>query len=208
MSKRETHPRTQDERSAAMRERLINATLETILECGYSGATLVGIAKKAGVTRGALNHHFDSKDDLIVEAMSDMLKKGSAEIRGYAESVQNGTLSPSEFLDRVWEIFSGPFFMVTLEQITASRHNDVLKNRLVVVTRDFHKALDEIWSSFFTTNELQQPQLETILNATLCLFRGMGAQTVLREDPAYYQRLLSFWKDILFSTTGITFKSK
>ncbi len=36
-----------------------------------------------------------------------------------------------------------------------------------------------------------------MLNATLCLLRGMGVQTVLRDDPDYYRRLLRFWKSIL-----------
>ena len=209
MNLRETPPlRTQPERSAAMRARLIEATLVTLLESGYAGTTLVGIAKAAGVTRGALNYHFDSKDDLVVAAVSEMLTNTSSEIRGYAKSVQDGALSLPGFLDRLWELFSGPFFMVTLEQITASRHNAMLKSRLVVVTRDFHRALDETWSNFFTTKELQHPGLETILNATLCLLRGMGVQTVLRDDPVYYGRLLAFWKNILITHTGITHKTK
>lgn len=205
---KKARPRTQDERSSTMRALLIEATLDTMCESGYNGTTLVAIVKKAGVTRGALHHHFDSKDDLVVDAISAMLTKGSSEIRGYAELVQDGTLSLSDFLDRVWKIFSGPFFMITLEQITASRHNDVLKSRLVVVTRDFHAALDETWRCFFTANKSEHAQLEVILNATLCLLRGMGVQTVLRDDPKYYQRILAFWKEILTTHTSITLKSK
>ncbi len=34
----------------------------------------------------------------------------------------------------------------------------------------------------------------SVLNATLCLLRGMGVQTVLRDDPVYFRRLLRFWK--------------
>jgi AcrR family transcriptional regulator len=120
--------RTQEERSAAMRERLIEATLETILDEGYAKTTLVGIAKRAGVTRGALHHHYDSKDDLIVDAIARQLTDVSAEIREWAKLVQAGSLDLSEFLDRVWGLFSGRFFMVSLEQITASRHNDILRN--------------------------------------------------------------------------------
>jgi AcrR family transcriptional regulator len=208
MNMQETQGRTQPERTAAMRARLIEATLATLLDTGYSGTTLVGIAKAAGVTRGALNHHFESKDDLVVAAVSSLLTNTSSEIRGYAKSVQDGTLSLPGFLDRLWELFSGPFFMVTLEHLTASRHNPLLKTRLVLLTRDFHRALDETWSSFFTTKELQHPGLETVLNATLCLLRGMGVQTVLRDDPAYYKRLLAFWKDVLITHTGITHKAK
>ncbi len=198
--------RTQDERSAAMRARLIDATLESMLECGYARTTMVEIVERAGVTRGALNHHYQSKDDLIVEAVSYLLQKTSAEIREFAQSVQEGSITLSDFLDRGWEIFSGPFFMVTLEQITASRHNEMLRERLILVTREFHKALDDTWNSFFSNEQSSDPQLETIFNATLCLLRGMGVQTVLRNDPEYYQRLLTFWKDMLMKRTSIKAK--
>jgi AcrR family transcriptional regulator len=198
--------RTQDERTAAMRARLMDATLAMILDCGYAGTTLVGIANRAGVTRGAVNHHYGSKDELVVDALSHHLRSASDEISELARSAHNGSLSIPDFLDKLWEIFSGPFFMITLEQITASRHNEFLKRRLVEATREFHRALDDTWNSFFASNGQEDPQLATILNATLCLLRGMGVQTVLRDDPAYYESLLSFWKEMLLKHTGVTLK--
>jgi len=32
------------------------------------------------------------------------------------------------------------------------------------------------------------------MNGTLCLMRGMIAQTIVRDDPPYYGQLLEFWK--------------
>src|SRR5215213_9513414 len=119
--------RTQEERTAATRTRLTRAALELLVERGYWGLTAVEVAARAGVTRGALNHHFHSTDALVVHSVSHLLKETTAEIRSFAGLVQNGSLTPSGFLDKLWEIFSGPFFLVTLEQVTASRHNDVLR---------------------------------------------------------------------------------
>ncbi|MCC0049897.1 MAG: hypothetical protein H6882_12230, partial [Rhodobiaceae bacterium] len=59
---------------------------------------------------------------------------------------------------------------------------------------EFHAELDNIWREFFSRTELSSADAETILNMTLCMFRGMGVQTVLRDDPDYYQRLLNAWK--------------
>ena len=87
--------------------------------------------------------------------------------------------------------------MVTLEHITAARHNDFLKARLVQRTREFHASLDTIWRHFFSQSALGALEVETTFNATLCLLRGMGVQTVLRDDPEYYERLLRFWKSML-----------
>jgi len=197
--------RTQDQRSAEMRARLIQATLETILECGYANTTLVAVATRAGVTRGAVHHHYSSRDELIVDAISHQLREASAEIRQFARDAQGGDTSLEDFLERVWALFSGPFFMITLEHITASRHNETLRQDLTLVTRDFHRALDETWNTFFTIEDRPMSELAVVLNATLCLFRGMGVQTVLREDPAYYRGLIDFWRGVLVSHTHISF---
>jgi AcrR family transcriptional regulator len=189
--------RTQEERTSATRARLIEATLDLLLSKGYPAATTVDIAARAGLTRGALAHHFASKDELVVEAVDHMLNRTIAEIRVYASLVGRGSLSIADFVDRMWIIFSGPFFMVTLEHITASRHNDFLKSRLVERTREFHKSLDAIWRQFFSETQIGTLEVETTFNATLCLLRGMGVQTVLRNDPVYYRRLLQFWKSML-----------
>lgn len=190
-----------------MKARLVQATLDTILEHGYAHTTLVAVAAQAGVTRGAVHHHYSGRDELIVDAISHQLREASAEIREFARAAQHGSITLDDFLEHVWGIFSGPFFMITLEHITASRHNDALRRGLVLVTRDFHRALDETWNSFFTIEEHAESELAIVLNATLCLFRGMGVQTVLRDDPAYYQGLLRFWKGVLVRHTHISFKS-
>lgn len=189
--------RTQEERRSATRARLIEATLDLLLSKGYAAATTVDIAARAGLTRGALAHHFASKDELVVEAIEYLLKSTTREIRIYARQVGEGSLSISDFVDRLWIIFSGPFFLVTLEHITAARHSDFLKKKLVERTREFHASLDETWRQFFSGTQLGKAEVETTLNATLCLLRGMGVQTVLRNDPVYYRRLLRFWKSTL-----------
>lgn len=189
--------RTQEERTAATRGRLVDATLDVLLAKGYSATTTVDIAARAGLTRGALSHHFSGKDELVVEAFDQHLTLVAADIRTYAGLVRDGSLSLSDFIDRVWTIFSGRFFMLTLEEITAARHNDYLRVRLVKRTREFHDTLDGLWGHFFSGTGLNRTEVEVMFNATLCLLRGMGVQTVLRDDPVYYRRLLRFWKAVL-----------
>jgi len=189
--------RTQEERTSATRARLVEATLDLLLSKGYAGTTTVDIAARAGLTRGALAHHYAGKDELVVEAFDRHLTIVTEEIRTYATLVRDGSLSLDDFIDRVWTIFSGRFFMLTLEEVTAARHNDFLRVRLVARTRDFHESLDAIWRQFFDETGLNPLEIEVMLNATLCLLRGMGVQTVLRDDPVYFRRLLRFWKSIL-----------
>jgi len=58
--------RTQAERSATTRAALLRAARELFAEHGYAGAGREEIAERAGVTRGALYHHFANKQQLFV----------------------------------------------------------------------------------------------------------------------------------------------
>ena len=79
---------------------------------------------------------------------------------------------------------------------TGCSHDTLLKKDYPLVKR-FHVALDDMWTEFFEARGTADRATTTVLNLTLCLLRGMGAQTVLKPDPDYYQDLLRAWKTIL-----------
>lgn len=189
--------RTQEMRSAETRRKLILATLESLEDIGYQRTTTLEIARRAGISRGAQVHHFPAKADLVVASAEHLLEEATAEIRELAESVKCGGMTLEGFVDHLWEKFSGRLFFITMEYVNEARHNPRLRENLLPVVRRFHGALDEIWCEFFHETSLTSSQVETILNLTLCLLRGMGVQSVLRDEPRYYQQLLRAWKELL-----------
>jgi len=60
---------------AETRQRLIDAAFSEIYASGFQGSDINGIIARAGVTKGALYHHFDSKAD-IANAVIDTLLDG------------------------------------------------------------------------------------------------------------------------------------
>jgi AcrR family transcriptional regulator len=186
--------RTQQMRSSATQEKLLAATLDVLFESGYTRISTIEIAERAEVSRGALTHHYAAKEDLVAAAFNRLLTDTTQEIRGFAEDVERGAITLDGFVDHLWMLFSGRFFFISLEIIVESRHNPPLRERMIPVIRDFHAALDSIWREFFHETRLDTVEVNTTLNMTLCLLRGMGVQTVLRQDPPYYGRLLAGWK--------------
>ena len=61
--------RTQAERTAETTAKLLDATADCLVERGYAGTSTVEVCRRAGVSRGALVHHFPSKDDLVAAAV-------------------------------------------------------------------------------------------------------------------------------------------
>ncbi len=118
--------RTQAERSAAMRTRLLDATVECLVTYGYSGTTTQKVAEIAGVTRGAQVHHFRSKEDLVAAAVEHLAEQRvQAAIRDLGRAADNPD-PVSMMLDYLWESHQGPIFVATLELWVAARTDRVL----------------------------------------------------------------------------------
>ncbi len=194
-----TQPRrTQEERSAETRRLLLEATLDSLIEIGYANSSTQRIVERAGVTRGAQIHHYPSKQALVVAATEHLFQGFVDEVAPLAAAMRENELTLDGFVERMWEkFFAGRFFYASLELIVAARSDPALKDQLIPLIRRLHRGLDDIWYRYFRGTDISPARVDTLLNMTLCLFRGMAVQAVLREDPAYYRELLDAWKEIL-----------
>jgi AcrR family transcriptional regulator len=122
--------RTQAERSAAMRTRLLDATIECLVTYGYAGTTTPRVAERAGVTRGAQIHHFRSKEDLVVAAIEHLAQQRvQAAMREFGR-VEASADPVSTVLDFLWEAHQGPMFVATVELWVAARTDPVLASHV------------------------------------------------------------------------------
>ena len=113
-----TPRRTQAERRAETRGRLLDATLECLAELGYTGTTTTEVVRRAGLSRGAQVHHFPTKAELVVAAVEHLFHRRHEEFRqAFAE--RERTLDAA--LDLLWEMFQGPTFDAWLELVVAGR---------------------------------------------------------------------------------------
>src|SRR5437588_7132671 len=67
------------------RERLLRAAQELTEEGGYSAASVVAIAERAGVAAGTLYRHFDSKQELFVDLFRSVCAREERAMRAAAE---------------------------------------------------------------------------------------------------------------------------
>lgn len=95
--------RTQAERSEATRDALIAAARPLFAEYGYAGVGTEQIVRAAGVTRGALYHHFEGKRDLF-EAVYERVEVELAQ-RIAAGALERGAAEPLEAMRAGAEMF-------------------------------------------------------------------------------------------------------
>src|SRR5262245_50397043 len=106
--------RTQEERSASTRARLLDATVASLIDSGYAGATTTDVCPRAGLSRGAQLHHFPTRADLVVNAVAHLAKRRADEVRRELDDAPGAGDRLARALDALWASFSGPLFYAAL----------------------------------------------------------------------------------------------
>lgn len=119
--------RTQEQRSTEMRERLMEATIDCLVEYGWSGTTTAKVADRAGVTRGAQVHHFPTKADLVVAAIRYMATQKIKVAYDETRHLSKADKPLGDVLDLIWNAHQGPIFAVTMELMIAARTDPELR---------------------------------------------------------------------------------
>lgn len=86
MAQRALPIRRSQKRSAATKERLLDAAGEVFLECGYERCTVADIARRADVTVGAIYSNFAGKADILLEVMRRRLRLQTDLVKAYVKS--------------------------------------------------------------------------------------------------------------------------
>ena len=133
--------RTQSERRAETRRRLLEATIASLIEVGYAGTTTRAVTERAGVSQGAQTHHFPHRVDLVASAFEHLAEQ---RIARYAERASGLGGDRAErlrtLLDLLWEDFSSPLFTVAVKLWVAAADDHELRERLVPVERRIYRA--------------------------------------------------------------------
>jgi AcrR family transcriptional regulator len=137
--------RTQSERRAETRGRLLDATIDSLIEVGYAGTTVRRVTDLAGVSVGAQSHHFPHRVDLVVSAFERLAEQ---RIENYRERARE--LPPDRetrvraLLDLLWDDFSSPLFTVALKLWIAAAEDQELRERLVPVEKRIYAGVSEL----------------------------------------------------------------
>ncbi|SKZ75080.1 TetR family transcriptional regulator [Mycobacteroides abscessus subsp. abscessus] len=113
-----------------MRARLLEATIDCLVEFGYSGTTTSRIASRAGATRGALIHHFQSKSELMAESVRHLAFKRTQAVLEELMAMDQSADPIERYLDVLWRIHQGPLFIAVVELLIAARTEPDLRVHL------------------------------------------------------------------------------
>lgn len=122
--------RTQRERRETTIAKLIDATVDTIVELGYSKTSVREICSRAGVSDGALFRHFDTRLDLIVACADHVADETIQELGDLAEVIPGPDQTAREIAMAIRQATRRPYNSVWQELFVAARTDEELRRRI------------------------------------------------------------------------------
>ncbi|MDT0184660.1 TetR/AcrR family transcriptional regulator [Microbacterium sp. ARD31] len=194
----------QADRSRAMRARLLEATVELLVERGFAGTSTTLVSERAGVSRGAQLHHFPTKNDLVVAAVEHLTERRGAELadafdRLSAQPVATATDRRTRLrtmLEMLGDHFASPVFAAALELWVAARTDEALLAAVAPLEQRVGREAHRLTATALGADE-SQPGVRELVQATLDLVRGLGLASTISDDSARRRRILREWADVL-----------
>ncbi len=165
--------RSQAERSAATRDALLDATIACLVEDGYANTTTSRVAERAGVSRGAHLHHFQTRQALVAAAMERLAERRGAELLAAAEDLPEGRERLVQGLDLLWASYANPLFQAALDLWSHARTDADLRERLVPVERRLDRQTLAIARRLFPAIA-EQPDFDRLIELAVSTIRGLA----------------------------------
>jgi AcrR family transcriptional regulator len=179
--------RTQAQRSAEMRQRLLDATVACLIDYGYAATTTARVVEKAGVTKGAQLHHFPSKESMVIAAIDYLARQRAQAAIGKIGRVEDSDDPAAAVLEFLWESHQGPMFVATVELWVAARTNpalvDEVKRVEPLVTDTLTAAVGQL-----LPGQVQQKALRNALFTAMEALQGIMLLGMIDQDPKISRR--------------------
>jgi AcrR family transcriptional regulator len=195
--------RPQQDRSRATRQRLLEAAIECLADVGWAGSTVAVVAERAGVSRGAAQHHFPTREDLFAAAVEHIAVARQSWIRERAQGLPPGAERTRAVVGLVVDMYTGPLFHAALHLWVAASSDDQLRSQIVPLEAHVGREAHRLALELLGVDE-SQPGVREAVQATLDLARGLGLANLLTDDSKRRIGVVDRWASMLADSLATT----
>jgi AcrR family transcriptional regulator len=190
----ETGHRTQAQRREQTRTALLDATIDCLVDVGYARTSVQEICARAGVSKGAVQHHFTAKAELMAAAVEHLTNRLRSQLAASLDQLPSGGTGVAAAIDLLWTGYSGTLSTAVTELWVAARTDPELRAAIRPVDRALGRATLEHVTQ--VAGELPPERAEMLFWLTVNLTRGLALDAELGGDPKRRRQLLEEWKRI------------
>ncbi|EGD54346.1 putative transcriptional regulator [Gordonia neofelifaecis NRRL B-59395] len=170
---------------------LLDATMSCLVEFGHSDTTTQRIQDEAGVSRGALLHHFGSKTELLVAAIHHIADIRVANIDAMIADLGDGPDALRDMVTALRQAMTGPPFQAALELWTASRTDPQLREALLPAERRLGQRIRAVFDEHSGISDPRDSELA--FESLLALIRGFEITRNMRSDQRVADLVIDDW---------------
>jgi AcrR family transcriptional regulator len=188
--------RSQAQRSAATREALLDATIACLVADGYASTTTSRVAERAGVSRGAHLHHFQTRHALVAAAMERLAERRGAVLLAAAESLPGGREGLVQGLDLLWSGYASPLYQAALDLWSHARTDPELRERLAPIERGLDRQTLQITRRLFP-DLAERPDFDHLVEMAAATMRGLALLDTLHPGAGRNRKQWSYCRERL-----------
>ena len=176
---------------------MCKATIQLLAELGYAETTIAGVAQNAGFSKGAVQYHFPTKEELIAATVEHLLMRTVSSASQSYESVDSALLN-------AWQrLVNTSAYRALLEVLNAARIDRKLRLRISAELVAWGKNLDKQSLTIYQSANTQLPNHEgdaevvMLLNMTRSFMRGLLTQEQYGVSPEETLTYVAKWVELI-----------
>lgn len=181
----------QERKSERARNTICEATVACLTELGYAETSISRVVERTGMSKGALQHHFPTKEDLMASTAAHLLQR----------PLRQATREPDvrRHLLHIWDRLTNTgAYLALLEILIASRTDKVLHARIAGELKASITEIDEHFLPFYgELGRAEREDLMLLMTANRCLMRGLLIEEQYGLGKARQRQVLERWLDLV-----------
>jgi AcrR family transcriptional regulator len=169
-------PTQQALKSAQTRARLIESTIRCLVKFGYAGTTTPKVASEAGLSRGAMLHHFENGGALMQATIAELLDR---RLRAFRRAVVSPTSDVRTLVRTYWKQLLSPSFVAFIELAIAARTDKSLARILEPAQAEFRERWYELAVQLFPAWQKDRKAFDLALALTQNTVEGMAINRLI-----------------------------
>jgi AcrR family transcriptional regulator len=184
------------DRSRETRRRLLAAAIRCLANHGWEVSTVGFIAVEAGISRGAVQHHFRTREALIIAALEHMFAERVALLDALPDPGGAGPDRVHAVVSGLVDAIGGELFRAALQVWTVAAADPELRSAVVPLERHFARGVHRRAVRLLRVDD-SDPAVRGLIQATLDLARGLALADVLTDDSRRRAGVVRAWSNQL-----------
>jgi AcrR family transcriptional regulator len=188
--------KTQEQRRRETREAVLNAAVQLLTEADYSRFSAARVATRAGVSRGALERYFPTKNDLLVAVTEYVIGKAVTDTKLLAARGPKQSDPINRFLLDSEHFFFSPVYRGMIELAIAARSDRQLAEAHDAIVTRGRQELDRLWLETLVEAGYPRKNAELFVDLTHYLLRGVFLVSTWLPYKPHRRALLEAWSEL------------